>query len=79
MSQYITYWALTSHTKKLKTTELNQGLDLQGGMHVTLEVSPVEIIKGKSGNSKDSKFLAAIDSARIRVRGTQNNFVDVFL
>ncbi len=64
--------------EEIKTTELNQGLDLQGGMHVTLEVSPVEIIKGKSGNSKDSKFLAAIDSARIRVRGTQNNFVDVF-
>ena len=26
--------------------ELNLGLDLQGGMHVTLEVSPVDIIKG---------------------------------
>ncbi len=64
--------------EEIKTTELNQGLDLQGGMHVTLEVSPVEIIKGISGNSKDPKFLEAIDTAKKRVRGTQNNFVDVF-
>ena len=31
--------------KEIKEIELNLGLDLQGGMHVTLEVSPVEIIK----------------------------------
>ena len=36
--------------KEVKDTELNLGLDLQGGMHVTLEVSPIDILKGLSGN-----------------------------
>ena len=46
--------------KDVKDTELNLGLDLQGGMHVVLEVSPVAIIKGISGNNEDPDFLAAI-------------------
>lgn len=64
--------------QQIKETELNLGLDLQGGMHVTLEVSPVEIIKGLSGQSKDEDFLNALNLAKQRVRGTQLNFVDEF-
>ena len=64
--------------KEIKETELNLGLDLQGGMHVTLEVSPVEILKGISGNSKDSDFAAALDLTKQRVRGTQLDFVSEF-
>ena len=62
----------------IKKTELNLGLDLQGGMHVTLEVSPIEIIKGMSGNSQDEKFLEALDVAKRRIRGTQLDYVDEF-
>ncbi|WP_462247229.1 protein translocase subunit SecDF [Ekhidna sp.] len=64
--------------KEIKETELNLGLDLQGGMHVTLEVSPVDIIKGLSGNSGDADFNAALDQAKAAVKGTQLNFVDQF-
>ncbi|WP_420317538.1 protein translocase subunit SecDF [Ekhidna sp.] len=64
--------------KEIKETELNLGLDLQGGMHVTLEVSPIDILKGLSGNSTDPDFLAALDQAKQNVRGTQLNFVDEF-
>ncbi len=64
--------------KEIKETELNLGLDLQGGMHVTLEVSPVDIIKGLSGNSGDSDFNTALDQAKQAVKGTQLNFVDQF-
>ncbi len=64
--------------KEIKETELNLGLDLQGGMHVTLEVSPVDIIKGLSGNSGDADFNAALDQAKQAVRGTQLNFVNQF-
>jgi SecD/SecF fusion protein len=46
--------------KEVKDTELSLGLDLQGGMHVTLEVSPVDIIKGLSGNSENPEFLLAL-------------------
>ncbi|MEQ9007647.1 MAG: protein translocase subunit SecDF, partial [Ekhidna sp.] len=64
--------------KEIKETELNLGLDLQGGMHVTLEVSPIDILKGLSGNSGDADFLAALDEAKKNVRGTQLNYVEEF-
>jgi SecD/SecF fusion protein len=62
----------------IKETELNLGLDLQGGMHVTLEVSPVDILKGISGNSQDPAFLASLQEAKANIRGTQISFVDEF-
>ncbi|WP_258102613.1 protein translocase subunit SecDF [Marinoscillum sp. MHG1-6] len=62
----------------VKETELNLGLDLQGGMHVTLEVSPVDIIKNLSDNNTDPAFVAALQQAKDNVRGTQLNFVDEF-
>ncbi|OEK05862.1 protein translocase subunit SecDF [Roseivirga misakiensis] len=64
--------------KEIKDIELNLGLDLQGGMHVTLEVSPVEIIKGLSGNSQDPDFLKAIDLALERQRNSQAPFTSLF-
>ncbi len=64
--------------KEVKDTELNLGLDLQGGMHVTLEVSPVEIVRGLSGNSKDEAFNAALEDARLRSKTSQTSFVDLF-
>ncbi len=62
----------------IKETELNLGLDLQGGMHVTLEVSPVDILKGISGNNQDPDFQEALKVAKNNVRGTQLNYVDEF-
>jgi SecD/SecF fusion protein len=64
--------------QEVKETELNLGLDLRGGMHVTLEVSPVEIIKGISGNNPDPDFLAAIDQAREAQRNSQESFTTLF-
>ncbi len=64
--------------EEIKKTELNLGLDLQGGMHVTLEVSPIEIVKGISGNSQDEKFLQALENAKQAVKGTQLDFVEEF-
>ncbi len=49
--------------EEVKERELGQGLDLQGGMHVTLEVSPVALIKGLAGGSQDKAFLAALQQA----------------
>ncbi|MEM7383108.1 MAG: protein translocase subunit SecDF [Bacteroidota bacterium] len=47
----------------VKENALTLGLDLQGGMHVTLEVSPMGLIQGLAGNSKDETFLAALQEA----------------
>jgi SecD/SecF fusion protein len=64
--------------KEVKDNELSLGLDLQGGMHVTLEVSPVDIIKGLSANSQDSSFLRALATARAQQAKSQGNFSDLF-
>ncbi|MEQ9231273.1 MAG: protein translocase subunit SecD, partial [Cyclobacteriaceae bacterium] len=73
------YLGIADYTyKEIKETELNLGLDLQGGMHVTLEVSPLEILKGLSGNSRDADFNAALAQAKENIKGTQLSFVDEF-
>ncbi|EMR01113.1 protein translocase subunit SecDF [Cesiribacter andamanensis] len=64
--------------KDVKNTELNLGLDLQGGMNVTLEVSPVEVIRGMAGNVEDPALQAAIAHARKRQLDSQEPFVDLF-
>jgi SecD/SecF fusion protein len=64
--------------KEVKDNELSLGLDLQGGMHVTLEVSPIDIIKGLSGNNQDSSFLKSLATARRLQATSQQNFSDLF-
>lgn len=64
--------------KDVKEQELNLGLDLQGGMHVTLEVSPVEIIKGLSGNSQNADFQRALELASERQRNSQASYAQLF-
>ncbi len=64
--------------KEVKENELSQGLDLQGGMHLVLEVSPGEIIRGLSGNNQDPAFIAALQTARERHKTSNANFADLF-
>lgn len=65
--------------KEVKENELSLGLDLQGGMHVVLEVSPVEIIRGLAGNNaNDPAFVAAIQKAREQQAVSQDNFSALF-
>lgn len=64
--------------QEVKETELNLGLDLRGGMHVVLEVSPVEIIKSLSGNSKDADFQKALQLAQQRRANSQEAFTNLF-
>ncbi|MBC6990738.1 protein translocase subunit SecDF [Hymenobacter sp. BT491] len=50
--------------RDVRASELGLGLDLKGGMHVTLEVSPVEIVRAMAGNSKDANFNKALTQAQ---------------
>ncbi|MGI4833949.1 MAG: protein translocase subunit SecDF [Janthinobacterium lividum] len=54
--------------RDVKQSELGLGLDLKGGMHVTLEVSPVEIVRAMANNSKDPAFNRALALAQERQR-----------
>ena len=64
--------------KEVKDNELSLGLDLQGGMHVTLEVSPVDIIKGLSNNSEDPSFQKALSTASALQKTSQQSFSSLF-
>ncbi len=63
---------------EVKSSEISLGLDLQGGMHVTLEVSPVDIITGLSGNNQDSSFVKALQAASRQYKTSQKSFSDLF-
>lgn len=64
--------------KEIQDTELGLGLDLRGGMHVTLEVSPVDIVKGLSGNSEDEAFNQALETARVNSKTSQRSYLSLF-
>ena len=61
-----------------KEREINLGLDLKGGMNVTLEVSVKDIVKALSGNSQDPTFLQAMDIATQRQEKSEGDFVTLF-
>ncbi len=64
--------------QEIKETELGLGLDLQGGMHVTLAVSPVEIVKGLAGNPKDEAFNKSVEEAKELAKTSNNKYVNLF-
>ncbi len=64
--------------KEVKGLEMNLGLDLKGGMNVTLEVSVVDLIRSLSNYSKDSTFNAAINRAQQMQKKSQDDFVTLF-
>ncbi|PWJ56974.1 SecD/SecF fusion protein [Dyadobacter jejuensis] len=60
--------------------ELTLGLDLQGGMHVVLEVSPVDILKGLAGgNARSAAFQKALKEAAEAQKTSTSSFVDLFV
>ncbi len=63
---------------EVKDRQLNLGLDLKGGMNVTLEVSVPDIIRGLSNNSNDPTFNQAIINATKRQATDSKDFVTLF-
>lgn len=64
--------------QEAKEQELNLGLDLQGGMNVTLEVSLDELIRSMSNNPSDAALNKAIEDAEIAKANSQADFVTLF-
>jgi SecD/SecF fusion protein len=64
--------------KEVKELELNLGLDLKGGMNVTLEVAVDDLIRALSNYNNDETFNAALLRARVMQRGSQEDFVTLF-
>lgn len=60
--------------------ELSLGLDLQGGMHVVLEVAPAEILKGMAGgNARSAAFQKALTAAQADKKADNKAFVKIFV
>lgn len=71
---------ITEYTyEECKKNEINLGLDLRGGMNVTLEVSVMDIINNLSNNSTDPAFKTALAETQKNL-GVNNNddFVTLF-
>jgi SecD/SecF fusion protein len=65
--------------QKAKEEELNLGLDLQGGMNVTMEVEMTGLLKSLANNSKDPNFLTAIQNANNRKANSSADFITLFI
>jgi SecD/SecF fusion protein len=78
-SGYVEVYPIMGYSyKDVKEQELNFGLDLQGGMHVTLEVSIAELVISLSGNSENEDFLSAIRNAQDLQRQDNADFITLF-
>ncbi|NOX90701.1 MAG: protein translocase subunit SecD [Calditrichaeota bacterium] len=60
----------------LKAKTINLGLDLQGGMHVVLEVDVKELLKRLATN-KDDVFLRALEETEKQVEVSDEDFIAV--
>ena len=66
--------------KKCKYKELNLGLDLKGGMNVTLEISMPDVVQSLAVNKGDELFKTAFEAAEKEFANTTNgDFIDIFV
>ncbi|HSU49921.1 MAG TPA: protein translocase subunit SecDF, partial [Segetibacter sp.] len=61
-----------------KDQELTYGLDLQGGMNVTMEVGLDGLIKSLSGYNRDANFNKALDLANARKANSGADYITLF-
>ena len=73
----ITWWGTTY--QKSKESELLLGLDLQGGINVTLDIELKELIKGLANNPRDASLVKAIQLAdQKKLTNGGANYIDLF-
>lgn len=65
--------------KECREKEINLGLDLKGGMNVTLEVSVPDILKALSGYNTSANFTQAMELAQQKQKSSQTDFVTLFI
>jgi len=63
----------------VKKREINLGLDLQGGMHVTLEVSEPDLVREMAGTNRSNPTFAKIMRRAVELKhNSSDNFVSLF-
>jgi SecD/SecF fusion protein len=72
-------WNFLGYTfKECQKKELNLGLDLKGGMNVTLEVSVEDVLRAISNYNPDKTFNDAIVLTKQRQKQSQSDFLTLF-
>jgi len=61
-----------------KKKELNKGLDLKGGINVTLQISIKDILKGLANDTKNPVFNKALADADIASKSSDATYIDLF-
>ncbi len=61
-----------------KKKELNKGLDLKGGINVTLQISIKDILKGLSNESKNPAFNKALADADTASKNSGDTYIELF-
>ena len=70
------YWWYYTY-QQCREMEIGLGLDLKGGMNVTLQISVADVLKSLSNNNPDPNFNAAIAAAQAAQSGN-NDFIMSF-
>lgn len=70
------YWWYYTY-QQCREMEIGLGLDLKGGMNVTLQISVADVLKSLSNNNPDPNFNAAIAAAQASQAGN-NDFIVSF-
>lgn len=65
--------------QNLRENSLALGLDLQGGMHVTLEVGTPQLLKDLAGDNADEQLNDIIDTADRRAVQNDTDFITEFV
>ncbi len=69
--KYITY-------QYAKQREIPLGLDLKGGMNVTMEISLTELVRNLANNPADVNFNTALRNAESRLKESRQDFISLF-
>ena len=72
------YPVLGTTYQKSKENELQLGLDLQGGMSVTMNVSLDGLLKSLSNNPKDAQLLKALETTNAEKVKSDLDFISLF-
>jgi len=64
--------------REAKEREINLGLDLKGGMNVTLEISVIDLVKALSNYSTDETFQKALARTQQLQKESPEDFITLF-
>jgi len=71
-------WLKKYTLRECQEKEINLGLDLKGGMNVTLEISVVDVLRSLAHYTNDSTFNKAIAKAKEMQKNSGEDFITLF-